>query len=106
MNAKAKRRDPTVPGLPRLGARVPVAPSGRNGNSPAIYRWDSFRSAWSPVGTTEIRLPDSSFPSLHRSAVPTGLDVLSYRFPGVETPGYCRVVPPERFIGVWPCSTI
>src|SRR5437899_4055014 len=71
-------------------------PGGTDENSPAFQRWDVCHTRTSPEGTAERwRDPVHVQPSLRDSNSP---DVL----PGVETPGYSRVVPPGQWFAIRP----
>src|SRR5438552_5661222 len=71
-------------------------PGGTTENSPALQRWDGCHTRTSPEGTAERwRDPIHVQPSLRDS---NSSDVL----PGVETPGYSRVVPPGRWFAIRP----
>src|SRR6266536_2583350 len=71
-------------------------PGGTNANSPAFQRWEVGHTIISPEGTAERwRDPVHVKPSLRDS---NSSDVL----PGVETPGYSRVVPPGQWFAIRP----
>src|SRR5437762_3172828 len=71
-------------------------PGGTDENSPAFQRWDVCHTRTSPEGTAERRRdPVNVQPSLRDS---NSSDVL----PGVETPGYSRVVPPGQWFAIRP----
>src|SRR5438445_3813802 len=65
-----------------------VVPEGQNENSPAFQRRDEANRRRSPEGTAEIMGRIGGIQTSLRDSKPPDI------FPGVETPGYSREVPP------------